>query len=303
MTSQSMAIPRPTREQRLARWALAHVRHPSDRRLDTPGQCNVCGSQTRFVFNRWVIPDDVAATFGGEQVALAYRRRESLFCRECGSSHRVRRFAAVLLEYYGDTASCFAELVQEPGFRALRVAEINGIGSAGSMHAFLSQLPNLVYSEYLGADRRGEVINGIRNEDLHNLTYSDSSFDLVLTSDTLEHVPDLQQCVVETRRVLGSGGRHILTVPVTLWRERCVQRARLNEAGAVQHLTPAVYHGRGGGPFGLIPAKGDYLAFTDIGADFEDIVAHAGFTVERHDPPDDSTGASSVYCATAGPQP
>ena len=292
------AIPPPTREQRLARWALTHVRHPRDRRLDSSGRCNVCGSTTRFVFNRWVIPDDVATAFGGADVALAYRRRESLFCRTCGSSHRVRRFASVLLDHYAERATSLAELVGEPGFRSLRIAEINGIGSAGSMHAFLSQLPELVYSEYLGKERAGEVINGVRNEDLLNLTYTDASFDLVLTSDTLEHVPDVDRCLAETRRILRPGGRHVLTVPVTLWRAQSVQRAKVDAAGAVRHIQPPIYHGRGGGPFRLMPAKGDYLAFTDIGADFGDGCVRAGFDVERHDDQGDPTGAGAVYCGT-----
>lgn len=294
------SVPRPTREQRLARWALTHVRHPRDRRLDTRGRCNVCGSPTRFVFNRWVIPDDVAATFGDDDVVLAYRKRESLFCRQCGSSQRVRRFAAVLLDLYAERSATFAELIREPGFRELRIAEINGIGSVGSMHAFLAQLPRLVYSEYLGTERLGQIVNGVRNEDLHDLTYADGSFDLVLTSDTLEHVPDIDRCLAESRRVLRAGGRHILTVPVTLWREQSVQRARVDAAGAIHHLEPPVHHGRGGGPFRLIPARGDdFLAFADIGADFEDVFSRAGFIVERRDDTADATGAGAVFVGTA----
>lgn len=296
-------VPRATREQRLARWALTHLRRPSDRKLDCCERCNVCGSDARFVFNRWVIPDDVAEAFGGADVALAFRRRESLFCPTCGVSHRIRRIASVLLDHYADEATTFAELVREPGFRSLRIAEINSIGSTRSMHAFLSQLPGLVYSEYLGKERLGEVIGGVRNEDLLGLTYADESFDLILTSDTLEHVPDIGRCLAETQRILRPGGRHVLTVPVTMWRGRSAQRATLDEAGVVHHLQPPIYHGRGGGPFRLIPARGDYLAFTDIGADFSDVFARAGFDVERHDEPGEPSGAGVVYCGTVRTDP
>ena len=40
------------------------------------------------------------------------------------------------------------------------------------------------------------------------------SFDLVLTSETLEHVPDLAAASREIRRVLVPGGRHIFTIPL-----------------------------------------------------------------------------------------
>jgi len=44
------------------------------------------------------------------------------------------------------------------------------------------------------------VIGGARNEDICRLTYADASFDLVLSSDTLEHVPDFRAALRETRR-------------------------------------------------------------------------------------------------------
>ncbi len=167
------------------------------------------------------------------------------------------------------------------------------------MHAYLATLPMIYYSEYVRSDRPGQFIGGVRNEDLSNLCYPDGWFDLLLTSDTLEHVPDLSACLNETRRVLKPGGRHVLTVPVSLRRAQSRIRAELAADGTMRHLHAPVYHGRGAGPFGLLPAKGDYLAFTDVGADFPSALTRAGFIVEQHDGENDLTGASTVYCATA----
>jgi ubiquinone/menaquinone biosynthesis C-methylase UbiE len=45
------------------------------------------------------------------------------------------------------------------------------------------------------------------------LPFPDSSFDLVLCSETIEHVLDVQLFLSEVRRVLGPGGRLGLTTP------------------------------------------------------------------------------------------
>ena len=48
------------------------------------------------------------------------------------------------------------------------------------------------------------------------LPFGDSSFDLVLCAETIEHVRDVQQLLSETRRVLRSGGELALTTPANL---------------------------------------------------------------------------------------
>ena len=146
----------------------------------------MCGARARFVRNSWILPAELAREWPPEFVD-----RESQLCTECGANRRVRGIAEVLLTLYGETARSIPELVREDGFRRLRVAEINSIGR---MHAFLADLPYLSYSEY-------------PEEDLMQLSYGDAEFDLVLTSDTLEHVPNPRLALRETRRVLRPGGR------------------------------------------------------------------------------------------------
>ena len=45
------------------------------------------------------------------------------------------------------------------------------------------------------------------------LPFGDSSFDLVLCAETIEHVRDLQFLLSEARRVLEPGGRLAITTP------------------------------------------------------------------------------------------
>jgi SAM-dependent methyltransferase len=209
----------------------------------------------------------------------------------------VRGIADVLLCLYGSGASSVAELVRQDWFRRLDVAEINAIGPMGALHPFLAQLPHLAFSEYRGPEQRGEIINGARNEDICELTYADNSFDLVLSSETLEHVPDFRAALRETRRVLRPGGRHIFTVPIVASRTMTQGRARITAEGEVIHLLPPLFHGRGGGLYRYVPVGNDLLTFTEFGMDLVRYIREACFEVEvlRTGDAQDKTGADLVF--------
>jgi SAM-dependent methyltransferase len=284
-------------KKRFGRPVLRHVRPLRDRRRDEHGTCSVCGRSSDFAFNSWVIPEDLERAWGDTAVADAYKRRESLFCRFCSSSLRVRGFAKVMLSLYGDGAPSFAELVRDETFRGLDIAEINTIGSAGSLHSFLARLPRLVFSEYRGPEGLGTMVDGVRNEDVSQLTYADASLDLVLSSDTLEHVPDFRAALRETRRVLRPGGRHVFTVPIVASRNTTETRASVNDEGRVRHLLPPLYHGRGAGLYRYIPVGDDLLTFTEFGGDLTEHLRAAGLEptiLNGFDDPD-ATGAGLVF--------
>jgi SAM-dependent methyltransferase len=145
------------------------------------------------------------------------------------------------------------------------------------MHAVLERHPRLRYSEYRGPVGLGDLVRGVRNEDICRLTYPDASLDLVLTSDTLEHVPDYPMAFRECRRVLRPGGHLVFTVPMVPLRERTERRATVDGDGRIVHHRPPVYHGRGSGPLAHIRRPGnDLLAFTEFGADVVGELARAG---------------------------
>lgn len=281
---------------RVGRPVLLNLRPLRDRRADEAGRCVVCGADTTFAFNSWTTPDDLHAFWADANVSRAYNRRESMFCRSCCSNLRVRRIAEVLVDLYGPSkCGSFAELIEDPAFRALDVAEVNTIGSLGSLHALLRRLPRLSFSAYRGPQRLGEIIDGVRNEDMCRFTYPDASFDLVLSSDTLEHVPDFRTALAETRRVLRPGGRHIFTVPVVWTRATTETRAELGDGGEIVHRMPALYHGRGSGAYRFIPVGVDMLTFTEFGRDIVDYVRDAGFESEVYAGSDDGMGAEIVF--------
>ena len=82
----------------------------------------------------------------------------------------------------GIDMKCFSELCNAKEMQLLIVSETN---AAGDLHPYLAKLQNIYYSEY------GSTDPSIPSEDLQCLSYEDNYFDLIINSDVLEHVPNL----------------------------------------------------------------------------------------------------------------
>src|SRR5262249_3554710 len=171
------------------------------------GYCVVCGNQSIFRFDPTIITPQLREAWGiSERLVEAFNRKESMFCGSCGSSLRIKRLAAVLIQTFAEICGLsyksFAELLENKYFRNLKIAEIN---ACGALHRYLKDQPNLYYSEWSPHAERGEVYGGVRCEDLQSLTYPDNFFDIILTSETLEHVPDSGKAWQEIYRTLKFG--------------------------------------------------------------------------------------------------
>jgi len=68
-------------------------------------------------------------------------------------------------------------------------------------------------TEYVGIDRVGPLSNPTVVGSAESLPFPDESFDVVLSTQVLEHLPDPELALKEAVRVLRKGGRLILTVP------------------------------------------------------------------------------------------
>jgi SAM-dependent methyltransferase len=146
--------------------------------------------------------------------------------------------------------------------------------STGAVHEALKSHKHYQCSEYFGPEHvRGSLVNGVRHEDLQALSFSDQTFDLVLSSDVLEHMPWPYVAHAEIFRVLKPGGRHIFTVPYDPSAAQDDCRAELCGT-EIRHLKPPQYHGD--------PVRPDegVLVWYIFGREMQEHLKHIGFEVE-----------------------
>lgn len=217
------------------------------------GHCDVCQSASRFLCD-WAYPLNGLPSF-----------RERLTCERCGLNTRQRLVVRLAREALGATDHAGGHF--SAAGRAVYAYE--------QVTALYQRLPQalpgarIVGSEYLGYDLTpGTYKDGIRHEDALALSFGDDEFDLILSNDVYEHVPDYEKALAEACRVLKPGGRLIATIPFSFLPETWTH-ARLVD-GAVEHLTPPQYHGN------PLSAEGSLVFFT-FGWDVLRACRRAGF--------------------------
>jgi len=218
--------------------------------------CPVCGSILAVEYRK-VISDKLASDWALDEATRGvFDYREGSRCRNCSSSKRIRNLAAAILDTintkYSLRCDAMQQLAKESVIANLRVAEIN---NCQALHARISFLPNLFYSEY------GSVNPSIPSEDVTSLTYPDEMFDFVLMTDVLEHVPDYRKGLEEIKRVMAFGGFFITTVPILPTRPTRTRAVR-HKDGSVQFLLPPSYHGDSNA------CSEDMIVYHEFGIDF-----------------------------------
>ncbi|EKS28008.1 class I SAM-dependent methyltransferase [Afipia felis] len=206
----------------------------------------------------------------GEEGSYAPNLREQLACPKTRLNNRQRLIAA---------------LIQDQVYRAKRLIDIYFMEEITPIYNWarssLKNVNSIVGSEYLGPEfGPGEFVKGVHHEDVHNLSYRDASFDLIVSNDVFEHIPSPPLAFKECHRVLRTGGEMIMTTPFFWKNDQSICRAAIGENG-IQHHLPAVYHGN------PMSAEGS-LVFYDFGWDILEMATSAGFSrsvVEFHHAP------------------
>ena len=233
-----------------------------------PGRCNVCGWKTRFLYT---------------DPALY---RESLNCVHCLTTSRYRSMARGLLETFrllaDVNAASLARLPRARRGRALAIYDTQVPFDAGASAYPIPTLLercgwiDLSVSTWKPGRPRGEALGPrTTNQDLERLTFPDACFDVVLTSDVMEHVRLEQRAHEEVRRVLKPNGVYLFTVPhfrdrVTIERVKIVDPA---DPSRDVDVLPREYHGDANSE------DGRALAYRSFGIDLDGKLSRLGFDV------------------------
>jgi SAM-dependent methyltransferase len=205
--------------------------------------CRVCGGTDLTFFP--VLWDGLIAEWQLAPTEVAYlNRQQGLGCTRCGSALRGMALAEAIARCVGHDGP-LTGLAATPRGRALRVLQINRIAGLDAVLATLPQHRLATYPEI----------------DVMALDLPDGGFDLVVHSDTLEHVPVPRRALAECRRVLAPRGFCCFTVPIV------IGRLSRDRAGL-----PKSYHGAPG-----IELE-DFMVHTEFGADVWTYVLEAGFS-------------------------
>lgn len=186
--------------------------------------------------------------------------RDHLLCSRCNSIPRERALSLLLNR-------CL------PNWRTLAIHESSPTNRGISLK--LQREANRYIPTHFWADRPlGSSVDGIRNENLEKQTFSDSSFDLVVTLDVMEHVNNPDQVFGEISRTLRAGGAYLFTTPTYKGLSISERRAQYHADGSITHLSEPEFHGN------PIDAAGSLVTF-HYGYDLPDIIRRAsGMDVE-----------------------
>lgn len=188
------------------------------------GWCACCREETEFVeLGDWL--------------------RDQYVCTRCYSIPRLRAVNHILDRYF-------------PGWEQATIHESSPSNALISRHA-----ERYTCSQFFDDVALGDERDGVRCENLEQLTFADDTFDLFITQDVMEHVFHPNRAVREIMRVIKPGGAHVFTTPKHKGLANSRRRASIKE-GQVVHLLEAEYHGN---PIG----DGRALVTWDYGDDFE----------------------------------
>jgi len=88
----------------------------------------------------------------------------------------------------------------------------------------------------------GSVVEGFRCEDLECLTFPDTSIDLHVSQDVLEHVQRPETAFAEIARTLRPGGAHVFTVPIVNKDRPSRMRIGISDSGEISYVETPEYH-------------------------------------------------------------
>lgn len=206
-------------------------------------KCYICGG-TEFTTAEVLWPELISEWQLSEYETQYIDKQQGMSCDNCHGNLRSMTLAMAIMKSY-DYNGTFEGFVDSSIGKSLSVLEIN---DAGSLTPLLEKLPShqlVSYPDY----------------DMTKLKLDSASYDLVVHSDTLEHVENPVAGLSECLRVLKTGGRCIFTIPIV------VDRLTRSRAGLANS-----FHGQD------TTTQSDFIVHTEFGMDAWKYVTRAGFS-------------------------
>ena len=242
------------------------------------GRCNICNQETVFFC------DDASLC------------RESLFCDCCLTISRYRSIARGVLRSVrtltGVTADSISELASGVATKHLSIYDTQAPfyfeKYAYPLPDMMSRSPRLeVRTSLYRPDRTfgANLGKNITNQNLEALTFPDDAFDIVITSDVMEHIRLDDRAHGEVARVLKPGGIYLFTVPHFRDRRETLKRVKIVDPEDPKKdcfVMEREYHGDANS------AEGRALSYRTYGTDLDFALSELGFevTYEKQDFPE-----------------
>jgi SAM-dependent methyltransferase len=134
-------------------------------------------------------------------------------------------------------------------------------------HYYNAIVNNFSYNLTTSIYKAGHALH----QDMTCLTFADNSFDLCMTYEDLEHIPDYKAVIRELYRVTKPAGHVLLSTPFKVENDETIVRASVNDKGEITHHRKPQYHGDPVVPQGI-------LSFYYFGWDLLDEFRKAGFS-------------------------
>jgi len=226
--------------------SLIKKNRPTINCLTLTSFCPCCGSTS--ILYKPILWDKLIQDWQLSEYETAYiNRQQGVYCKRCKVNLRGMAIAHSMMRY-ANYKGYFIDFVQTRKMRSKKILEIN---EAAWLTKYLNKIP-------------GHVLASFPEVDMQKLPYQNNSFDVVLHSDTLEHVPNPLAGLHECYRVLAPGGYCVFTVPMV------IDRLTKSRTGL-----PPSYHGS------ETKNSDDYIVQTEFGGDAWKLAVEAGFSEVR----------------------
>ena len=204
--------------------------------------CPVCNGK-EFLFTS-VLWDQLINEWELTSYEVDYiNKQQGFHCKACKNNMRSMVLAKSITDHFAfnDSLENFTNCKKNHNLNLLEINE------AGCLTPFFSKLP-------------GHRLIKYPYHDITNLGFPKNTYDIIIHSDTLEHVQNPIAGLSECRRILKPGGTCFFTIPIIVGR---MTRSR--------HGLPPSFHTPTANQYS------DFLVHTEYGADFWTHIVMAGF--------------------------